>query len=210
MFACSLQTCFQQARGEAISHLRGILATAIPRRGSCQLEPRDESAEAAVGGSPSWSRPLPSPAWPPRLGHCFGTDVPEHIPGTGQYRRLPQLKGFSLLHPLPLPLPTPTLLFFLLTARPKHSIHEFKSDSQMAGVGSRGAGTQELPRPKPARGAGHLVPGSREDPAGDTELCLRPMGQKCHCLGLRGTVKVLACRELGCDSGPQGMGQGVT
>nr|KAF6392445.1 hypothetical protein mPipKuh1_007660 [Pipistrellus kuhlii] len=52
-----------------------------------------------------------------------------------------------------------------------HRIHEVRSGSQKAGVGSGGAGTQELPRPKPARGAGHLVPGSREDPDGDTELC---------------------------------------
>ena len=36
------------------------------------------------------------PAWLPRLGHCFGTDVREHIPGTGQHR---PLKGFSLLLP---------------------------------------------------------------------------------------------------------------
>lgn len=89
------------------------------------------------------------PAWPPRLGHCFGTDVPEHIPGTGQHR---QLKGFPLLLPLVLPLlshPTPSLLFFLLAAKPKQCIHEFRSYSQMAGAGSRGAGTQELPRPTP-------------------------------------------------------------
>lgn len=35
-------------------------------------------------------------------------------------------------------------------------------------------------------------------------------GAKVSLPGAPGTVKVLACRELGCDSGPQGMGQGVT
>lgn len=48
---------------------------------------------------PGASLPL-LPGRPGRPGHCFGTDVPAHIPGTGQHR---QLKGFSLLLPLPVP-----------------------------------------------------------------------------------------------------------
>lgn len=162
-----------------------------------------------MGGSPSWSRPLPSPAWPPRLGHCFGTDVPEHIPGTGQYRRLPRLKGFSLLHPPPLPIPT--LLFFLLAARPKHTAFTRSgATAKWQELAAEGLGHRSCP--------GLSRPGEQDISCqaaertliGDTELCLRPMGQKCHCRELRGTVKVLAGRELGCDSGPQGMGQGVT
>lgn len=88
------------------------------------------------------------PAWLPRLGHCFGVDVPEHIPGTSQHRRL---QGFSLLLPVFLPIlssPTPSLLFFLLAAKPKHHIHKFRSYSQMAGAGSGGVWTHELPGPK--------------------------------------------------------------
>lgn len=37
----------------------------------------------------------------------------------------------------------------------------------MAGAGSGGIGTQELPRPKQARGQGYLLSGSREAPARD-------------------------------------------
>lgn len=157
----------------------------------------------------SWSRPLPSPAWPPRLGHSFGTDVPEHIPGTGQYRRL---KGFSLLLPFPLPLlslPTPALLLFLLAARPKHRIHEFRSWGQMAGAGSRGAGTHSCQGPSRPGERDTSNQAAERTLLGTTELCLSPMGQKGHSWGSGELFKVLAPREPGCDSVPLGMGQGV-
>lgn len=77
-----------------------------------------------AGSSCPRAWPLPLPAWLPRPGHGFGTDVPEHIPGTGQHRRL---KGFSLLLPLPLlsccPGPPHTRPFFspLLAAKPNQN-----------------------------------------------------------------------------------------
>lgn len=44
------------------------------------------------------------------------------------------------------PGPTPALLFFLLAAKPKHRVHEFRRCSQVAGAGG-GIGKQELPGP---------------------------------------------------------------
>lgn len=64
---------------------------------SQQRQPREEESSHPGAGLSLL------PAWPPRLGHCLGTNVPEHIPGTGQYRRL---KGFPLLLPLPRPVPS--------------------------------------------------------------------------------------------------------
>lgn len=92
VFACSLQTCFHKARGEAISHLRGILATPSPVKASASWS-RDESAQGQWGrrDSPFSREGLQAR---PGLGHCSGTCVQEHIPGTGQHRRL---EGFSLL-----------------------------------------------------------------------------------------------------------------
>ena len=76
------------------------------------------------------------PAWPPRLGHCFGTDVRERIPGTGQPR---PLKGFSLLLPLPLLSPHPPFFFFSSRCKTKTPrSHEFRSCGQMAGASGAG------------------------------------------------------------------------
>lgn len=108
-----------------------------------------------AGSSCPRAWPLPLPAWLPRPGHGFGTDVPEHIPGTGQHRRL---KGFSLLLPLPLlsccPGPPHTRPFFppFLLQNQTKTRHSGAQELQPKGRSWRGRGWDTgLPRPEPAR-----------------------------------------------------------
>lgn len=123
---------FTKLEGEAIIHLPGILATAIPRKGSASWS-GDESAEGLWGRSHS-ATGLASPfsgkvsrprlAWLLCLGHCFGSGCREHIPGTGQHRRPEGFPSSSFSFPRSLQSrPTPALLFFLLAAEPKHRVH---------------------------------------------------------------------------------------
>lgn len=155
MFACSLQTCFHRAPGEAISHLRGILATAIPGKAAASWSSR-ESAETDEGGAFTRSRRL-ALSQPGRLavtcrGHCFGIHGPEHIPGTGPLRAA---EGFSLLLLLSAsPHPTPPIYFVLLAAKPKQCIHEVWELQPNGRAVVEGWGQQKLlPGPKQARGA---------------------------------------------------------
>lgn len=106
------------------------------------------------GAAPPLAWPPPSPgkvsrpglAWLPLLGHCLGTGGREHIPGTGQHRRL---EGFPSSFSFPLQSrPTPALLFFLLAAEPKHRVHEPWNGSQMASIERLDTGAA---RPKQAR-----------------------------------------------------------
>lgn len=123
---------FTKLEGEVIIHLQGILATAIPRKGSASWS-GDESAEGLWGWSHS-ATGLASPfsgkvsrprlAWLLCLGHCFGCGCREHIPGTGQLRRQEGFPSSSFSFPCSSPAPPPPfLLFFLLAAEPKHPVH---------------------------------------------------------------------------------------
>lgn len=130
VFACSLQTCFHKAQGEAISHLRGILATPSP--GKAASWSGNESAQGQWGGG-SLSREglqarlagLPGP------GHCSSTCVQEHIPGTGQRRRL---EGFSPPPPSPPPVPPHTRPFIFpsccKTKTPRSGVQELEPNGR--------------------------------------------------------------------------------
>lgn len=113
---------FTKLEGEAIIHLPGILATAIPRKGSASWS-RDESAEGLWGRSHS-ATGLASPfsgkvsrprlAWLLCLGHCFGTGCREHIPGTGQHRRPEGFPSSSFSFPRSSPAAHPPFYFSFL------------------------------------------------------------------------------------------------
>lgn len=95
---------------------------------------------------------LPSPgkvsrprlAWLPSLGHCFGTGGREHIPGTGQHRRLKGFPSSSFSFPLSSPAPHPPF-YFSFSLQNQNTV--FTSSGARAKWQALRGWTQELPGP---------------------------------------------------------------
>lgn len=114
VFACRLQTCFHQAQGEAVSHLQGILATAIPRKRLLPAGAAMSQQRLPTGGALSpWRWPLPSPG----LAASPGSLLWHPCPRTHSWNWPAQAaKGFfppppAPSSPSPRPVPPHTRLF---------------------------------------------------------------------------------------------------
>lgn len=103
------------------------------------------------GAAPPLAWPPPSPgkvsrpglAWLPLLGHCLGTGGREHIPGTGQHRRL---EGFPSSFSFPPPVPPHTRPFIFpsrcRTKTPCSRALEWEPNGKHRAIGHRSCQTQ--------------------------------------------------------------------
>lgn len=193
---------FTKLEGEAIIHLPGILATAIPRKGSASWS-GDESAEGLWGRSHS-ATGLASPysgkvsrprlAWLLCLGHCFGSGCREHIPGTGQHRRPEGFPSSSFSFPPLAPVPPHTRPFIFpscsRTKTPCSLALELEPNGKRREVGHESCQAQA--------GQGMRTPPASSPEPSEGVLCsaLPPsIRAKGHCPGLLGTgVQGEGCR----------------